>query len=83
MASRHEKTDAEKKVEGDIAKMDLYGLLEVEADATEKVILKAYRSGDLFTMYIHIRFRKASMGLQMVNCKLKPKWKSVLSNLYL
>ena len=43
MASRHEKTDAEKKVEGDIAKMDLYGLLEVEADATEKVILKAYR----------------------------------------
>ena len=46
------KTDAEKKVGGEIGKMDLYGLLDVEPDAVEKAIVKAYRLYGLFLAFI-------------------------------
>ena len=42
-SSNQQKTDAEKKLVGDIVKMDLYGLFDVDSDATDKAILKAYR----------------------------------------
>ena len=42
-SSNQQKTDAEKKLSGDISKVDLYALFEVEDTATDKEILKAYR----------------------------------------
>ena len=36
-------TEAQKKVSDDVAKMDLYGIMGVEVEASEKAIVKAYR----------------------------------------
>ena len=50
-SSNQQKTDAEKKLSGDISKVDLYALFEVDENATDKQILKAYR---LVAVFKHI-----------------------------
>ena len=50
-SSNQQKTDAEKKLVGDIVKTDLYALLEVDTDATDKELLKAYRYVALFNFF--------------------------------
>ena len=39
---------------GDIVKTDLYALLEVDTDATDKVLLKAYRYVAWFPIFSRI-----------------------------